>query len=79
MYGTSWCFDCKQAKTILIESKAPFKFFDIDQDDTAAQYVKTINHGNRSVSTIVFPNGKILVEPSKHELEQAILENRNGI
>jgi mycoredoxin len=78
MYGTSWCFDCKQAKAILIKLHEPYKFIDIDQDDTAAQFVQKINHGNQSVPTIVFPNGKIPVEPSKYELEQAILEKRDG-
>ncbi len=38
----------------------------------AAAIVEKINRGNRTVPTIIFPDGTILVEPSQEELEKKI-------
>jgi mycoredoxin len=45
---------------------------DIDKDVKAREYVTQVNHGNRSVPTIVFADGSILVEPSDVELEKRL-------
>jgi mycoredoxin len=67
-YGTKWCPDCKRAKLLLDESNIEYRYVDIDRDREARAYVKDVNNGNRSVPTIVFPDGEILVEPSNAEL-----------
>jgi mycoredoxin len=36
--------------------------------------VQRVNHGYRSVPTIVFPDGSLLVEPSNAELERKLDE-----
>jgi len=41
---------------------------DIDKDKQAEQYVRSANNGMRSVPTILFPDGDILVEPSNKAL-----------
>jgi mycoredoxin len=46
----------------------PYRWIDIDKDEKAAKYVESINHGNRSVPTIVWPDGSSLTEPSSDEL-----------
>ena len=45
-----------------------FEFIDIEQDDSAAEFVVKVNNGARSVPTILFPDGSVLVEPSAREL-----------
>lgn len=45
----------------------------------AAEEVERINNGYQSIPTIVFPDGKVLVEPSNAELEKALEENKNLI
>ncbi len=69
VYGTRWCADCVRAKQVLEKHKIDFKWIDIEQDPTAATYVEKVNRGYRSVPTIVFADGSVLVEPSNHELE----------
>ena len=69
VYGTTWCPDCVRAKQVLEKHKVPFVWIDINQDADARVYVEKINHGNRSVPTIVFPDGSTLVEPSNKQLE----------
>jgi mycoredoxin len=64
-YGTAWCGDCRRAKRVLAEMNVYFVDIDIDLDDKAEAFVKQINGGNRSVPTIVFPDGSTLTEPDR--------------
>ena len=71
-YGTTWCGDCRRAKTIFAELQIPYLWIDIDQNPQAAEFVKQINHGMRSVPTIIFPDGSILVEPDSESLRDKL-------
>jgi len=68
IYGTNWCGDTRRARRFFDEQQIDYEWIDIDQDRTAADYVKSVNNGYRSVPTIVFPDGTMLVEPSRMEL-----------
>ena len=68
VYGTLWCGDCRRARQFLDEQSIAYRWVDIDQDSEAVALVKQLNHGNRSVPTLVFPDGSILVEPSTLQL-----------
>ena len=72
MYGTTWCPDCTRSKRWLESHKIPYTWCDIEKDTAAREYVVKANHGRRSVPTILFPDGSILVEPSDVELEEKI-------
>jgi mycoredoxin len=67
-YGTSWCYSSRRARSIFDQNQVPYEFIDIDYDERARSYVESVNHGNRSVPTILFPDGSVLVEPSTDEL-----------
>ena len=71
-YGVSWCGDCRRARQVLTEKSILFVDVDVDQDSKAAEFVKSINRGYRSVPTIVFPDGSMLVEPSNAELSHKL-------
>ena len=62
MYGTSWCPDCARAKQLMIKHNVQFTFIDIEQDPEAGTYVEKVNKGHKSVPTIIFPDGSLLVE-----------------
>ena len=68
VYGTRWCPDCHRACKILGRRKIPYEYIDINRDSQARTYVEQVNNGNRSVPTILFPDGDILVEPSNSAL-----------
>lgn len=68
VYGTTWCPDCVRSRRLLDEKGAIYRWVDIDDDAEARRYVERVNHGRRSVPTIVFPDGDILVEPSNARL-----------
>jgi mycoredoxin len=68
MYATPGCGDCRMAKRWFDSHGIPYEYINIAEDENAAVYVVRVNKGMRSVPTIVFPDGSILVEPSVREL-----------
>ncbi len=68
MYATTWCGDCRMAKRWFDSHGIPYEYINIEQDENAAEAVLRLNRGMRSVPTIVFPDGSVLVEPSAREL-----------
>lgn len=72
MYGTEWCRDCTRSKNVFQMHNISYQWIDIDKDKTSKEFVRSINNGNCSVPTIVFPNGTILVEPSDDDLMKHI-------
>lgn len=76
VYGADWCPDCRRAKRILDEHHTAYKWVDIDRDRTGEKFVIQTNRGNRSVPTIVFTDGSILVEPSNDELSAKLYRTK---
>ena len=68
MYSTTWCGACNRAKRIFDAVGVPYAEINIEADPDAADIVMQINHGMRSVPTILFPDGAILVEPANAQL-----------
>ena len=68
LYGTTWCGGSRRARLLLDRHGVPYKYVDIDQDSAGAAFVENATHGYRSVPTLVWPDGSILVEPSEAEL-----------
>lgn len=73
VYGADWCPDCRRAKRILDQRQIPYRWVDIDKDHEGEKFVIKTNHGNRSVPTIVFADGSILVEPSNATLFEKLI------
>lgn len=69
LYGTTWCYDSRRARAVLDQNQIPYQWVDIDQDMEGRKYVEQVNNGFRSVPTIVFPDGSMLVEPLNTELK----------
>ena len=72
VYGVNWCWDCRHARRFLDQHKIPYDFVNIGKDHQAEQYVLTVNKGMRSVPTILFWDGSILVEPSNDLLAKKL-------
>jgi len=72
VYGTAWCGDCNRTRALLAEYQIDYIWVDIESDMAARSLVQDLNNGNRSVPTIVFADGSILVEPSRAELKQKL-------
>ncbi len=72
MYGANWCPDCRRAKQFFGEQRVHYDYIDIDQHPDAVAEVERLNNGMRSIPTILFPDGTILVEPSNAVLAEQI-------
>ena len=60
------------AKRVLENAGVDYEEIDLDHDPAAVSTVLAINGGYRSVPTILFPDGRVLVEPSSRELLSAL-------
>ena len=52
MYTTSWCRDCRAAKTFLKARNIPFEEIDIEKSPEAAAIVMKLNDGMKKVPTL---------------------------
>lgn len=53
---------------MLDEQGVEYEVIDIEREPGAVDEVLRLNHGMRSVPTLIFPDGSVLVEPSRREL-----------
>ena len=72
IYTTPWCGDCRMTKAVLDRAGVDYEEIDIDHHPEAVATVLAINGGYTTVPTIVLPDGRVLVEPSRHQLLEAL-------
>ena len=68
VYGTPGCSDTRWSRKYFEQQSVPYRWVDINKDSVGLKYVREVNGGERTVPTIVFADGSILVEPSNAEL-----------
>lgn len=69
MYSTVWCGYCRRLKTALKSAGISFTEVDIEHDDTAAAFVRSVNGGNQTVPTVKFTDGSALTNPSLADIK----------
>jgi mycoredoxin len=72
VYGTWWCGQCSHVRRFFERNQLEFLWVDIDKDKEGEAFVLSTNRGMRSVPTIVFEDGSILVEPNDSQLQQKL-------
>ena len=70
MYSTQYCSDCVRAKAFFEANNIPYERVMLEGNPQAMEFVMQMNHGFRSVPTIIFPDGSVLVEPTWQELRE---------
>lgn len=70
MYAVDWCPDCRRARFFFERQHIEYTMVNVDEDSQGANFVKQVNDGLRSVPTIIFPDGSIMVEPSTEQLAE---------
>lgn len=69
MYSTPWCGYCHRLKSQLDREGIAYQVIDIEQDPAAAEFVMSVNGGNRTVPTVRFPDGTTITNPSIAEVK----------
>ena len=72
MYTTSWCGFCRTLKKQLARAGIEMAEVDIERDEAAAEFVMSVNGGNQTVPTVVFPDGTTLVNPSAAQVRERL-------
>jgi mycoredoxin len=74
VYTTSWCGYCHRLMTVLKSNGISHETVDIEQDPEAAEFVSSVNNGNRTVPTVKFADGSTLTNPSAAEVKAKLTE-----
>jgi mycoredoxin len=72
MYTTTWCGYCVRLKHQLDGEGIDYTEIDIERDEAAAERVMRVNAGNRTVPTLVFPDGTALTNPSPAQVKEKL-------
>ncbi|HET7399609.1 MAG TPA: glutaredoxin domain-containing protein [Intrasporangium sp.] len=64
MFTTSWCGYCSRLKSQLARDGVPFTEIDLDASPEHVDLVERLNGGNRTVPTVLFPDGSAATNPS---------------
>jgi mycoredoxin len=72
MYTTRWCAFCKRLKSQLARDGIEITEVDIEREPGAAEYVMSVNGGNQTVPTVVFPDGSALTNPSAAQVKERL-------
>lgn len=75
IYGRPNCPGVPPALRLLDAAGVAYEYVDIRQDPEAAARLRAITGGYESVPTLVFPDGRALVEPGTMKLRQALQED----
>jgi mycoredoxin len=72
MYTTSWCGFCRRLKMQLDREGIGYAEVDIEREPDAAEIVTKINGGNRTVPTVVYPDGSAATNPSFADVKDTL-------
>ena len=72
MFSTPWCGYCRGLKKALDRDGIAFGEVDIERDPEAADYVMSVNGGNQTVPTGVFPDGTTATNPSMAQVRRRL-------
>ncbi|MGI9196680.1 MAG: mycoredoxin [Candidatus Nanopelagicales bacterium] len=72
MYTTTWCGYCMRLKAQLGREGIEIREVDIEADPQAAAFVESVNGGNQTVPTVVFPDGSALTNPSLAQVKEKL-------
>jgi mycoredoxin len=72
IYSTQWCAFCRRLKSQLERDGVEVVEVDIELDPEAAGYVVSVNGGNMTVPTVVFPDGTVITNPSAAQVKERL-------
>ena len=64
MYSTPWCGYCHRLRSQLDREGIEYDVVDIERDPAAAELVMSVNGGNQTVPTLLYPDGTAHTNPS---------------
>jgi mycoredoxin len=72
MFSTSWCGYCRRLKSQLTAQGIGFQEINIEETEGTAELVASLNGGNQTVPTVIFPDGSAATNPSAAEVKSRL-------
>jgi mycoredoxin len=72
MFSTPWCGYCRGLKAAMDRDGIAYSEVNIERHPDGADYVMSVNGGNQTVPTIVFPDGTAATNPSLAEVRKRL-------
>ena len=72
MFSTSWCGYCNRLKAQMGREGIAFTEVNIEEHPGSAEFVMSVNHGNQTVPTLLFPDGSAATNPSIREVKERL-------
>ncbi len=72
MFSTSWCGYCRRLKSQLDAQGIGYQEINIEEVEGTAELVASLNGGNQTVPTVIFPDGSTATNPSVAEVKQRV-------
>lgn len=72
MFTTSWCGYCARLRSTLAREGVAFTEIDIEAQPEHIAFVEQVNSGNRTVPTVLFPDGTTATNPSFAQVRERL-------
>ncbi|MGB7817161.1 MAG: mycoredoxin [Ornithinibacter sp.] len=72
MFTTTWCGYCRRLKSQMEREGIRWTEVDIEHEAGSADFVMSINGGNQTVPTLLFPDGSVATNPSIAEVRNRL-------
>jgi mycoredoxin len=72
MFTTSWCGYCKNLKRQMDKAGVLYTEINIEEVEGTAEVVASVNGGNQTVPTLIFPDGSTATNPSLAQVQTRI-------
>lgn len=72
MFSTTWCGYCKRLKKQLDASGIGYTEINIEDVAGTAELVESLNNGNQTVPTVLFPDGSAATNPSLNDVKEKL-------
>jgi mycoredoxin len=74
MFSTPWCGYCHRLQSQLDREGIEYDVVDIERDPAAADLVMSVNGGNQTVPTLLYPDGTAQTNPSLAQVKAKLAE-----
>ena len=72
MFSTTWCGYCRRLKSQLDAQGIGYQEINIEEVEGTAELVASLNGGNQTVPTVIFPDSSTATNPSAAEVKARV-------
>lgn len=72
MFSTTWCGYCRRLKSQLDAQGIGYQEINIEEVEGTAELVASLNGGNQTVPTVIFPDGSTATNPSASDVKARV-------